>query len=160
MRNSATSFALAGLLFLGASAGAVLAQSSAPASQDAAQPPMSGMQSRRMQPPDPTKQLAHMTAMLKLTAGQQAQIKPILESRNQQIEALRADTTVARPDKMAKMKGIREDTHSKIEAVLNEEQKKKFAELTEQRGGMMQERMQHHRGAMGPNAPPPPPPAQ
>lgn len=157
MRNSATSFALAGLLFLGASASAVLAQSSAPASQDAAPPPMAGMHPHHMQPPDPAKQLAHLTTKLNLTTDQQAQIKPVLESRDQQFQALHSDTTLARPDKMAKMKSIHEDTNSKIEAVLNDEQKKKFAEMKEHQHEMMERHMRHHQGAMGPDAPPPPP---
>ncbi|HVJ06845.1 MAG TPA: hypothetical protein VM554_00525 [Acidisarcina sp.] len=160
MRRSATSFALASLLVLGASTSAVLAQSNAPASQEAAPPPMAGTH-HQMQPPDPAKQLAHMTQKLNLSADQQTQIKPILESRNQQMEALHADSTLTRQDRMAKMKRIQEDTHSKIEAVLNDEQKKKFAEMRDHQHEMMEKRMkQHHEGGMAPGTPPPAPPAQ
>ena len=109
---------------------------------------------------NPDKQIAHMTAKLNLTADQQAQIKPILQDRNTQMMALHSDTTLAGPDKMAKMKSINQDTHAKIEAVLTDEQKKQWAEMQAQQREKMQQHMQEHGGGMGMDPPPPPPPAQ
>src|SRR5271165_4608649 len=117
------------MLLLGASATAVLAQASAPAAPDAATPPPPpGMHGHHM-PPDPDKQLAHLTKKLSLTADQQAQIKPVLVARNQQMTALRSDTTLAGPDKMAKWKSINQDSRAKIDAVLTDQQKQEWAQL-------------------------------
>ena len=159
MLKSATHLALTGMLFLGASASVVLAQAAAPAAPDAPPPPP-GMHGHHMMAQNPDKQLAHMTAKLNLTADQQAQIKPILQDRNTQMMALHSDTTLAGPDKMAKMKSINQDTHAKIEAVLTDEQKKQWAEMQAQQREKMQQHMQEHGGGMGMDAPPPPPPAQ
>ena len=159
MLKSATHLALTGMLFLGTSASVVLAQAAAPAAPDAPPPPP-GMHGHHMMAQNPDKQLAHMTAKLNLTADQQAQIKPILQDRSTQMMALHSDTTVAGPDKMAKMKSINQDTHAKIEAVLTDEQKKQWAEMQAQQQQRMQQHMQEHGGGMGMDAPPPPPPAQ
>ena len=55
--------------------------------------------------------LAKMTKDLNLTADQQAQIKPILQEQEH------------------KMRELNRRTHSKIQAVLTDEQKKKFEEM-------------------------------
>jgi protein CpxP len=157
MLKSATHLALTGMLFLGTSASAVFAQT-APAAPEAAPPP-AGMHGHHMMAPDPDKQIAHMTAKLNLTADQQAQIKPILQDRQTQMMALHSDSTLAGPDKMAKMKSINQESHAKIEAVLNDEQKKKWAEMQAQQRERMQQHMQEH-GGMGMDTPAPPPPAQ
>jgi periplasmic protein CpxP/Spy len=99
---------------------------------------------------DPDQQVAHMAKRYSLTSDQQAQIKPILANRQQQMQALRQDTTLSREDKIAKVKGIRDDSSSKIQAVLNDTQKQKFAADQQRR----QERMQQHNAAptAGPTA--------
>ena len=139
MRNKFCTLALTGLLTLGMS-GAALAQdqSAPPPQQERGGPGHRGM--------DPDAQLKHMTKALDLTADQQTQIKPILESTHQQMEALHSDQSLSREDRMAKMKAIHEDSHTKIEAVLNDTQKQKFEE--------MQSRMGERRGG-GQEAPPP-----
>jgi periplasmic protein CpxP/Spy len=154
MLKPATHLVLTGMLFLGASASAVFAQAAAP---DAAPPPPPGMHGHHMMAQDPDKQLAHMTAKLNLTADQQAQIKPILQDRNTQMMALHSDTSLAGPDKMAKMKSINQENRAKIDAVLNDQQKKQWAELQAQQKEKMQQHMQEHGGGMGQDAPPPPP---
>jgi protein CpxP len=158
MRKSMTSFALAGLLFIGASASAVLAQTNAPAPPNAQPPGMAGPHEHPMQPMDPAKQLAHLTAKLNLSAEQQAQIKPILVDRDQQAMALHTDTTLAPQDKRAKMESLHAESDAKIEAVLNDQQKKQYAEMKQKHQEMMHEHMKHHMDGMGPDAPPPPPP--
>ena len=94
------------------------------------------------QPPTPDEQVARMTKRYNLSADQQAQIKPILANQQQQMQALRQDSSLSREDKMAKMKSIREDSSTKIQAILNDSQKQKFAQ-DQQR---MQERMQQRGG--------------
>ena len=75
---------------------------------------------------NPDAQLQHLTKQLDLTADQQAQIKPILESRDQQMKQLWQDQSLAPPDRHTKMKAIQEDSKGKIEAVLNDTQKQKY----------------------------------
>jgi hypothetical protein len=95
---------------------------------------------------DPDQQVARMTKRYNLSADQQAQIKPILANQQQQMQALRGDSSLSRDDRMAKMKGIREDSSTKIQAILNDTQKKQYAE-DQQR---MQERMQERGGGAPP----------
>lgn len=157
MLKTATHLALTGMLFLGASASAVFAQAAAPAAPDAAPPPPGMHGHHGMMAQNPDKQLARMTAKLSLTADQQAQIKPILQDRSTQMMALHSDTSLAGPDKMAKMKSINQENRAKIDAVLNDQQKKQWAEMQAQQKERMQKHMQEHGGGMGQDAPPPPP---
>ena len=85
-----------------------------------------------------------MTKRYNLSADQQTQIKPILADSQQQMMALRGDSSMSREDKMAKMKSIREDSNTKISAILNDSQKQKFAE-DQQR---MQQRMSNAAGEL------------
>ena len=89
------------------------------------------------------EQVARMTKRYSLSSDQQAQIKPILANQQQQMQALRQDSSLSREDKMAKMKSIRDDSSSKIQALLNDSQKQKFAQDQQRR----QERMQEHGAA-------------
>jgi hypothetical protein len=95
---------------------------------------------------DPAQQLEEMTKRYNLTADQQTQLKPILASQQQQMQALRGDSALSREDRMAKMQSIRGDTKTKIEGILNDDQKKQF-ESDQQR---MQEHMQQRMQGSGP----------
>jgi periplasmic protein CpxP/Spy len=152
MRSRLFTLALGGALTLGV-CGAAIAQEPAPPPPDQGQggpggPGGPGGGMRRM---DPNRQLEHMTKQLDLTADQQNQIKPVLMDRQQKLQALFQDQSVSQDDRRAKARAINEESNSKIQAVLNDQQKQKFAE--------MQQRMR--RG--GPGGPPPgeaPPPPQ
>jgi Spy/CpxP family protein refolding chaperone len=111
-----------------------------------ANPNMQGM--HRMRGPMTTEeQLAHMTRALNLTSDQQTQIKPLLDARRQQMMAIHQDQSLSREDRMGKMKTLDDDTHSKIAAVLNDEQKAKFEKMAERR----EHNMDH---GMAPNSAP------
>jgi periplasmic protein CpxP/Spy len=140
MPNKFCTFALTGLLTLGMAGSAALAQDNAP--------PPQGQNMHEHRGMDPDMQLKHMTKQLDLSADQQSQIKPILQSRQQQMQALWQDQSVSREDRHAKMQSIQQDTSSKIEAVLNDTQKQKYE--------AMQSRMREHRmgGMQGDQAPP------
>ncbi len=86
---------------------------------------------------DPTKQAKHLGKKLGLSPDQVDQIRPILVDRQQQMQTLRADTSIARQDRRAKAHGIMQDSKNKIEAVLNDTQKQQFEQ-------MLQERRAHH----------------
>jgi protein CpxP len=84
---------------------------------------------------DPAQQLARMTKRYNLSADQQGQIEPILIDQQRQMLLLRQDPSLALDEKKAKMNGIHSDSNSKIEAVLNDDQKKQFEQ---DRRGMQQ----------------------
>jgi protein CpxP len=139
MRNKVVAFTLGGLLALGAQA-AVFAKDNPQTqpSQDQAQGQTQGQYGhgrRGMMNPD--RQLEHMTKVLNLSADQQAQIKPILQDRQQKMQALWQDQSVARQDRRAKAQAIQKDTRSRIEAVLNDQQKQQFESMRQRgpRGG-------------------------
>lgn len=90
---------------------------------------------------DPDRQLAHLTKTLDLTSDQQAQIKPILVDRQQQMQALFQDQTLSRQDKRAKAQAIRQDSQTKLEAALNDQQKQKFEEMRAKMQARRQQRM-------------------
>jgi protein CpxP len=133
MRKTLFNIALAGLLGLGMTA---FAQDST-----VQQPPADAQaQGRGRHGMDPDQQLAHLTKALSLSSDQQTQIKPILENEHQQMMQVHQDQSLSRQDKMAKMKSLNEDSHSKIEAVLNDQQKQKFEAMQQK----MEERRQQH----------------
>jgi len=84
--------------------------------------------------------LKRLTDQLGLTADQQTQIKPIVDTFVKTVQDLRADTTLTQEDRMAKMKEARETEMTGIKAVLTPDQQAKLAE--------MQEKM-HNRGHRG-----------
>jgi Spy/CpxP family protein refolding chaperone len=128
-------------------AGGAPAQEPGGAPETTAPPPHRGMM-------DPAQQLEGMTKRYNLSADQQTQLKPVLASQQQQMQALRGDSSLSREDRMTKMQSIRADTKTKIEAVLNDDQKKQF-EADQQK---MQERMQQRmQGGGGPGGGGPPP---
>jgi protein CpxP len=128
----------------------VFAQEPGGAPETSAPPPQGGHRGMM----DPAQQLEGMTKRYNLSADQQTQLKPILASQQQQMQALRGDSSLSREDRMTKMQSIRADTKTKIEAVLNDDQKKQF-EADQQR---MQERMQERGGqGGGPGGGGPPP---
>jgi Spy/CpxP family protein refolding chaperone len=86
-------------------------------------------QGRRM---DPDRAAARMQKQLNLSDDQVAKIKPILADQQQQMDAVRADTSLSQDDRRAKAKSIMQDGDSKIEAVLTDQQKQQWAQLKAQ----------------------------
>lgn len=99
---------------------------------------------------DPNHQLKMLTKRLNLTSDQQNQILPILTDRQQQIQALRNDSSVAPKDRWAKTRSIREDSEAKIKNVLTDDQKQTYDQMLQQ----MRERAQQHREQRQQNAGP------
>ncbi|MEI9979344.1 MAG: hypothetical protein WDN23_10150 [Edaphobacter sp.] len=97
-------------------------------------------------------QLDFLTKKLNLTPDQVTQVKAIDEDTLKQAKALREDTSIAGPDRRAKMMDIHKASEEKIRALLTDDQKTRYDALQAE----MRERMQNRNGAGGP--PPPPPP--
>lgn len=133
MRSTLLAFTLSGILASGVCAYA----------QDQGNPsPAQGQWGHGPHRMDPDRQLQHLTHELNLSSDQQTQIKPLLVDQQQKMQTLFQDQSLAQEERQAKAKSITEDTHNKIEALLNEEQKQKFE--------AMQQRMRR-----GPGGPPP-----
>ena len=107
---------------------------------------------------NPERELQQLTERLQLTTDQQAQVKTLLAERRQKVEELRKSSSggdasaQAAPPSREQMVAIRNDTDTKISALLNEDQKAKFAAWRQERRARMEQRQ----GAGG-NPPPPPP---
>jgi hypothetical protein len=74
-----------------------------------------------------------MAKALGLTPDQVSKIEPILADRDQQVQSLRSDTTLAPSDRKAKMDGIRQDSDSRIEALLTDAQKQQYEQIKQSR---------------------------
>jgi protein CpxP len=90
---------------------------------------------------DPQARLDRMSKVLNLTDDQKAKIKPILDNENQQMQALKSDTSSAQQDRRAKMMDIHKSTMDQIRPILNSDQQ---AKLDQQ-----MQRMKEHRAKRG-----------
>lgn len=142
MRNRLFTLALTGALALGVT-GVTLAQEPPPPPSDQAPAGGPGGGPRHM---DPDQQLKHLTKTLNLSPDQQSQIKPMLVDRDQQMQALFADQSLAQPDRRAKARSIMQDSNSKIEGVLNDQQKQQFEQMQAARKAKHQQKMQQPSG--------------
>jgi Spy/CpxP family protein refolding chaperone len=98
-------------------------------------------------------QVEFLTKKLNLTPDQVTQVKAIDADAMNQMKALREDTSVAGPDRRAKMMDIRKASQDKIRALLTDDQKTTFDALQAQ----AREHRGDHGGGDGPPPPPPPP---
>jgi hypothetical protein len=97
---------------------------------------------------DPQQRVNMLAKELKLTDDQKSKLLPILTDQQQQMQSLRQDTSMSREDRMAKMRSIHEQTNAKVNGILNDDQKQKYAEMQQK----MREHMQQRQGGGG--APP------
>jgi Spy/CpxP family protein refolding chaperone len=132
MRIFFPSLALGTVLIVGLSGNALLAQDQSTPPATAAQPPAASAQ-HRAHVPNPRRQAKRMAKQLGLTPDQQSKIEPILAGRAQQMQSVRSDSTLAGNDRKAKLQGIRQDSDSKIEAVLNDAQKQQYEQIKQNR---------------------------
>jgi protein CpxP len=108
---------------------------------------------------NPERQLQQLTRVLSLTPDQQTQVKALLTEQQQKTEALRNSASNAdsssqsTPSRREQMESIRNDTDTKIAALLNDDQKTKFAQWQAQRKARMEQRQ-----GPGDGNPPPPQP--
>jgi Spy/CpxP family protein refolding chaperone len=127
-----------GLAIAGAAGAQAQESNSATTPEHAMQQP----QGRRA--PDPQQQLQHLTKQLQLSADQQAKIGPILQQRDQQIQALRADSSLSQADRRAKLMSLAQDSSKQIDAVLTHAQRDQMKAMREKAMEHMQERRGQH----------------
>lgn len=121
MRNTVCTLALTALLAAGLTCSAAAQDDASTNAQATAPTTMSHHHEMNAD-----RDLARMTKHLSLTQDQQTQIKPILENRDQQLNQLYQDSSMSKADRRSKSKDIRDDAKSKIDPILNDEQKAKF----------------------------------
>lgn len=85
-----------------------------------------------------------MSQKLNLTDEQKAKIKPIVEEHLQQRQAIMKDQALTPEQKHSKMEASADAAHSKIEALLNDDQKKQFAEMMKEMRGQGKGMGMHH----------------
>ncbi|MGC2618440.1 MAG: hypothetical protein WA414_05315 [Acidobacteriaceae bacterium] len=83
---------------------------------------------------NPDEQLKHMTKELGLSSDQQSQILPVLQERQQKMQAIREDQSLSHEDRRSKMMALRTDSEGKIQALLTDQQKQKYQAMQERRG--------------------------
>lgn len=111
--------------------GPVLAQQSAPAPAGSTQ---------NMHKFDAETQLQRLTKQLTLTPDQQTRIRPVLQQRDQQLQALHGDSSLKPADRRAKAMSIMQDTESQIDGMLTQEQRDKWKAMRERAMERMQEK--------------------
>lgn len=114
--------------------GSVLAQDSTPAA--------SAPDATKQHAPDPQKQANRLAKQLGLDATQTAKILPILQGRQQQMAAARADSSLSASDRKAKIRSIRQDSESQLQGVFTPAQQQKYTQ-------MQQNAMSHRQGKQG-----------
>jgi Spy/CpxP family protein refolding chaperone len=73
-------------------------------------------------------------ARLNLTDDQRAKIQPILQSSQQQAQAVRGDTTLSQEQKQAKLREIHQGAMSQVKSLLTPEQQQQMQEWRQHRG--------------------------
>lgn len=143
MNTFASRFALLALAVSAVTfAPAVFAQDNASAGSSSSQ--SSGPQHAA---PDPQKQAARLTKRLGLSDDQSSKIATILQNQQQQLTAARGDSSLSKQDMHAKLRSIRQDTDTQINAVLTPAQQTQYASMKQQ----MKERMQNAHKAAAPS---------
>jgi periplasmic protein CpxP/Spy len=114
-------------------------------------PPQGEHRMRHGGPPNPQEQVKRLAKELNLTADQQTQLKQIFADQEKSREQDREAMQNASPEeRRAHFEQTRQQVDAKIEAILTDAQKKKFADM---RAHMKQHRM-HGEGES--QQPPPP----
>jgi periplasmic protein CpxP/Spy len=78
-------------------------------------------------------QMAELTKKLQLTEQQQKNLAPIVEQRDKQIMALKADTSTGKLQKLRKASELQENFRNQAAKILNPEQVKKLEALQAER---------------------------
>lgn len=79
---------------------------------------------------EPAYRISRLTADLKLTAEQQARIKPILSEEERQLEKLRGNDTYNREQRRSRLQELNQISYDRIKPILTPEQLKKFDKIS------------------------------
>jgi len=84
-----------------------------------------------------------MSEKLNLTDEQKPKVRKIAEETHKKMDAMHADQSVSREDRMAKMRSMHDDAMSQVRTILTDDQKKK---LDEWQKDMREHGMHDHQG--------------
>ena len=73
--------------------------------------------------------MAFMAKKLNLSQDQQNQLKPIFQNQHEQAKAIKNDTSLSQDQKKEKFQALRQDTSTKINAILTPEQQQQWAQM-------------------------------
>ena len=133
MRSFFPSLTLGTILVVGLSGNVLLAQDQSAPPATADQSPSIAAGQQPVHVPNPRHQAKKMAKELGLTPDQQSKLEPILADRDQQMQSVRSDATLAPKDRKARVRGIRQDSDSKIEAILNDTQRQQYEQIKQSR---------------------------
>ncbi len=88
---------------------------------------------RALSPEAMERRIAHMTEQLALDAHQVTQLREILTASRAQAESLRASTTTTGPARREAFHALMEQTRTRIDAILSDTQRARFAEMRAER---------------------------
>ncbi len=126
------------------------ATSEAPAQSSSATPSPSAPEAQSERAARDPQRITQMLAKrLALTPRQQTEIEPIIANRQQQMQSVRADSTLTPRDRRAKAMAILQDGDARIEALLTAAQKPVYAQLKQE----MREKRQQHQQQPAASAP-------
>jgi len=78
-------------------------------------------------------QLAELTEKLQLSAHQQKELTPVIEQRDKELQALKANSSMGKLEKLEKLKGIQTNFHKHAAKILSADQLKKLEQLQAER---------------------------
>jgi periplasmic protein CpxP/Spy len=88
---------------------------------------------------NPQRQTRFLARQLGLSRTQVAQIRPIIANRQQQIQILRNDQSLAPRDRRARVQEVAQDSRNRIEALLTDSQKQQFEQMLADRRARRQQ---------------------
>jgi DNA polymerase III gamma/tau subunit len=137
------------------SQGSMHPDQSAPGSAQPSQPQSAqpGEQAPQQQAGRPSidDQVRMLTQELNLTPEQQGKMKTVLEDQHQQAMTIINDSSIAREDKIQKIRSLRETTITKARSMLNNDQKKKLDAMLQESDRMRQQQGQGTSPSSGPS---------
>jgi protein CpxP len=98
---------------------------------------------------DPQKRVDMLAKQLNLTDDQKQKLLPILTEQREKMKSIRDDTSLSRDDRFQKMRDLRQDTDNKINPILTDEQKQKYADMQQKTRERMEQRMHDHGNGTG-----------
>ena len=95
------------------------------------------------------RMVAQYQKQLSLTTEQTQQLQDVMKQSAAAIQELRANTGLSRPERMGKMKSLRDERDSKVKALLTDEQKKQYDALEQKRAERQRQRGTGQYGGSG-----------
>ena len=96
---------------------------------------------------DPQKRVDMLAKRLNLSDDQKQKLLPIFTDEQQQMQSIRQDSSLSREDRMQKVQTLRQQTNDKVNGILNDDQKQKYAQIQQEMRERMQQRMKEHGGS-------------